>query len=233
MIWIVIGVVILVVVAAVLVKLSQGNKTKSQEHKTKSIDYPYQQLEALFTPAERSFLRVLNRAIGERAKIFGKIRVADIITPQKGLSQSDWQKAFNKISSKHLDFVVCKNHDLSVICAIELDDKSHQQKKRQDRDYFLNKACNSAGLPLIRVAVKPDYTVDDIKRLLASYLNFKEPPPQTSKVVPRVLAANEKICPQCGSPMVARVAQRGSNAGKSFWGCSAYPKCKHTEAVTT
>jgi restriction system protein len=33
-------------------------------------------------------------------------------------------------------------------------------------------------------------------------------------------------CPQCGKPMVQRIARRGSNAGKSFWGCSAYPACK-------
>lgn len=33
-------------------------------------------------------------------------------------------------------------------------------------------------------------------------------------------------CPKCGSPMVKRVARQGKNAGKEFWGCSTYPKCK-------
>jgi len=33
-------------------------------------------------------------------------------------------------------------------------------------------------------------------------------------------------CPTCGLPMVKRVAARGSNAGKEFWGCSGYPKCR-------
>lgn len=33
-------------------------------------------------------------------------------------------------------------------------------------------------------------------------------------------------CPQCGKPMVQRTARRGSNAGHSFWGCSAYPACQ-------
>ena len=33
-------------------------------------------------------------------------------------------------------------------------------------------------------------------------------------------------CPQCGKPMVLRTAKAGSNAGKQFWGCSAYPDCK-------
>jgi four helix bundle suffix protein len=33
-------------------------------------------------------------------------------------------------------------------------------------------------------------------------------------------------CPQCGKPTVLRTAKTGTNAGKQFWGCSAYPDCK-------
>ena len=32
-------------------------------------------------------------------------------------------------------------------------------------------------------------------------------------------------CPQCGGRLVPRVARQGSGAGKTFWGCSNYPKC--------
>lgn len=33
-------------------------------------------------------------------------------------------------------------------------------------------------------------------------------------------------CPRCGKSMVERTARRGANAGRRFWGCSAYPSCK-------
>lgn len=33
-------------------------------------------------------------------------------------------------------------------------------------------------------------------------------------------------CPVCSSAMKLREAKRGANAGKSFWGCSDYPRCK-------
>lgn len=36
----------------------------------------------------------------------------------------------------------------------------------------------------------------------------------------------ERKCPACGSSMVLRTAKRGPGAGKQFWGCSAYPKCR-------
>jgi len=35
-----------------------------------------------------------------------------------------------------------------------------------------------------------------------------------------------KYCPKCDSEMVVRTTKNGPNAGATFWGCSAYPKCK-------
>lgn len=31
-------------------------------------------------------------------------------------------------------------------------------------------------------------------------------------------------CPKCGAEMIKRVAKKGANAGKEFWGCSDYPR---------
>ena len=36
----------------------------------------------------------------------------------------------------------------------------------------------------------------------------------------------EPSCPQCGSAMVKRVARKGMNAGKSFWGRVEFPRCR-------
>lgn len=36
-------------------------------------------------------------------------------------------------------------------------------------------------------------------------------------------------CPKCGGDLVLRVARRGANKGKEFYGCSNYPKCKHIQ----
>lgn len=41
----------------------------------------------------------------------------------------------------------------------------------------------------------------------------------------------EPNCPRCGNPMVKRVAKQGSHAGKTFWGCSAFPKCRGIAAA--
>ncbi len=42
---------------------------------------------------------------------------------------------------------------------------------------------------------------------------------------------NEVTCPKCGSAMVQRRANRGSNAGQAFFGCSQYPACRGTRPI--
>ena len=45
----------------------------------------------------------------------------------------------------------------------------------------------------------------------------------------RQKAADEEqriLCPKCNAVMIKRVASKGANAGKEFYGCSRFPKCK-------
>ena len=209
MLWLIIGIILFIVIF-----LTITSNLKS------SGSYPYQLRGPLFTPAERSFLGVLNSVLKDDVHILGKVRVADILTPAKGMSRSNWQKAFNKISAKHFDFVICNKDDFSVLCVIELNDKSHNNKQRQQRDAFLEKACEAASLPLIQIKAQAGYLLDEIKNQLAPF-------------IPAMLAGRlegkSKECPKCNSTMVVRIAQKGDNKDKHFWGCSTYPKCRYTE----
>lgn len=162
--WIVVFVIILSFIATVLLALWRINEKIST-----SKDYPYQKA-SLFTPAELSFLRVLYQTVGSSAKVFGKVRVASIIATERGLLSGDRQKAFNRISNKHFDFILCKNDDLSVICAIELNDQSHLSIQRKQRDEFLTELCDAAGLPLIQITAKRNYVVNDIKKILEAHI---------------------------------------------------------------
>ena len=38
-------------------------------------------------------------------------------------------------------------------------------------------------------------------------------------------------CPVCGKAMRRRTAKQGSNVGRSFWGCAAYPDCRGTREI--
>ena len=43
---------------------------------------------------------------------------------------------------------------------------------------------------------------------------------------------NAPPCPECGKPMIRRVAKKGVNSGKEFWSCTAYPDCHGIRQIT-
>ena len=130
---------------------------------TGKVGFPYQPAKSLFSAAERSFLGVLDQAVGPEHRVFAKVRVADLASVKPGLGQSARQGALNRIAAKHFDFVVCRATDLAVVCAVELDDRSHGSKRAKARDEFVATVCSTIGLPLVHVPAKASYVVSEIR----------------------------------------------------------------------
>lgn len=199
----------------------------------------YQKNNALLSKAERSFYGVLTKATENKAIVFTKIRVADILKPHQNLTGGRWQSAFNRISSKHFDFVLCDPQTLEILAAVELDDSSHNSKKRAQRDELLNSACQSANLDLHHFKAKESYVIRKISDQLY-------PPKAEKYLLPRRNENNrvepllnepmirEKLsCPICSSELVSRIAKKGKHKGISFLACSAFPNCRYAEKQNT
>ena len=125
--------------------------------------FPYISQGNLFSPAERSFLGVLEQCTPHR--VFAKVRLADILKA-KTSNRSEWQKAFNAISKKHVDFVLTDRDSTKILAVIELDDESHRRKDRQKRDQFVDTAFNAASIPIVHVQAKASYKVDELREAL-------------------------------------------------------------------
>lgn len=110
--------------------------------------------------AERSFYEALRLAVNEELHIFAKVRLCDLVDIPKGTEKR--QSHFNRIQSKHVDFVLCDRRDVCPVLAIELDDSSHQRAARQSRDHFVESALEAAGLPLLRIRAARGYSVPEI-----------------------------------------------------------------------
>jgi Protein of unknown function (DUF2726) len=139
----------------------------------------------LFSPAEHSFLGVLKQILDKEYRIIRKVRIADIIRPQEGFSQSAQASALNRITSKHLDFAVCDPRTMQVVGVIELDDSGHDGTSRQRRDKLVDAALSSAGIPLVRIPVQRAYTPAEI-RLRISGL-FAAANPSSWRIQPRLM----------------------------------------------
>lgn len=132
--------------------------------------FPYRPAECLFTPAERAFLRVLDQVVGPQFRVFGKVRIADVAALQDGLPPAIWRRALNRIAAKHLDFVICRADTLAIVCAIELNDRSHERPERQARDEFVAKVCQKIGLPLLMIPVQRQYAQSELRAQLKAVL---------------------------------------------------------------
>lgn len=144
-----------------------------QNFKSTPTNPTYERIPYLLTPAERSFYEVLKLATSPDFKVFSKVRIADILKPTTGISRKNYMRAFNRISSKHFDFVLCKSDDLSIAVVVELDDSSHKKDRAKRRDNFVNRACIDAGLPIARFVAKQSYKVEDIGKEVAIAISNK------------------------------------------------------------
>jgi len=154
-------VIVILLIAAAVIKILLGRKAREPQN------YPYEKEQTLFSPAERSFLGVLEQTVNGRYRFMGKVRLADVVKVKGGLNKSSWQNAFNRIQSKHVDIVACDPATLSIQFVVELDDNTHNQLRRQGRDQFVDKALQAAGIPVIHVTAKKGYSVQGIQDTLS------------------------------------------------------------------
>ena len=132
---------------------------------SKPSKYPaqYDKLPGLMTPAEKLFFTSLENAVAGQYRLFSKVRLADIIQVKGNPDRSAWQRAFNAIQSKHVDFLACDPQNMSIQFVVELDDSSHQRQNRRDRDSFVDQALKTAQIPLFRFQAKGSYSVKEIQ----------------------------------------------------------------------
>lgn len=206
---------------------------KNEEGQSQAAEFPYHQRDHFLSPAELSFYGVLRTVVGTKAALSAKVALGDIFWVKHD-DPSRFRTYTNKIDRKHVDFLVCEPTTMRPLVAIELDDKSHQRKDRQDRDAYVDQVFQAAGLPLLHVKAQRGYVAAELANQLTPYLGApddqKMPVPEPTAVPDSgkqpTLAAEAPQCPKCGSTMVKRTAKTGRNAGSHFWGCPNFPTCR-------
>ena len=93
------------------------------------------------------------------------------IVPQLVLSSVVDKKSKQKYSSelyRIIDFAIFSKDYSKLLLLIELNDNTHNQRKRKDRDLKVKKICNSAKIKLITFYTKypneKDYIINRIKK---------------------------------------------------------------------
>lgn len=91
--------------------------------------------------------------------------------------------------------------------------------------YYLSSIRNSQ-----QDALTPD-EVENIYCKLLQYTDSDKEKKQNHIEYVNELQNNPSKCPRCGGNLIVRTVKKGNNAGRQFYGCSNYPKCKYTRNV--
>ncbi|MFT6418317.1 MAG: hypothetical protein ACJAVU_001222 [Cognaticolwellia sp.] len=153
-----------------------------------SFPFPFDRKTALFTPAEKNFQNLVEQAMGSKYRIINRVKLADIVSIRNGVSKRAGQTASNNAHSKYLDFVICERESMKMLGVIDLVDtqgKGYKVKK----DWFVSGALEAAAIPHIRIKVKANYTIDEIRACINSrMLGNKTAAPQVKgRIIPAPL----------------------------------------------
>ena len=175
---------------------------------------PYRIRKDFFTANEYRFFYKLAMYVGDLAFIFPKVGLKDIFEVETGIG-ANWGTYFNKIARKHVDFILVEPNDMKVVCAIELDDSSHNGMKAKINDKFKNRLFEEQNLPLIRFSTRETISDEKFDGRIGRYIG-KTP-----------VIENAPFCVKCGARMMRLASRKGESKGKYYWGCSNYPKCRN------
>ena len=119
----------------------------------------YGKKEYLMTHNERKFYRRLFDAVGKDYLIFPQLHL-DTLLDYKIRGQG-YNGAYKSIRQYSVDYALC-DVNLRIVCAIELDDPTHNQPERMKRDRAVEYVLDRANLPLVRIRSDEYISSDDI-----------------------------------------------------------------------
>jgi hypothetical protein len=195
----------LVVIVAVLASRLNDN----------SFPFPFDSKKAIFTPAEKNFQNLVEQALGAKYRVLNRVRLSDVVTIRNGVSSRASQTAAKSAETKYLDFVICDRSSMKLLGAIDLVDTQGRGYKIK-KDWFVSGSLEAASIPHLRIKVKANYTLEEIRscihtRLLGkSAANFAPQPKVKGRIIPApmVRARNKSVGALTAAAARAQIEQQ-------------------------
>lgn len=127
-------------------------------------NFLYELKSSLVTKTEMEFLECIKSVLPENCLVQAQANLASFIT------RTDNARFQNELY-RNVDFIIT---DLSYrpLLVVEINDKTHQMKERQERDKKVANICEEAGIPVIKFwtsyGVNREYIKDRITKELSS-----------------------------------------------------------------
>jgi very-short-patch-repair endonuclease len=109
----------------------------------------YSRKASILTKPEQKTYQALCLAAGGDFQVMSKVRLWDFIRLEN--DPAERKQHLNRLSCRHVDFLLCEPITLKPLLVIELDDDTHQTPYAQDSDRYKDELFEAAGMPLLRL----------------------------------------------------------------------------------
>lgn len=187
--------------------VKEKQQQEEKELSNVNIDFPYKRAK-LLTDAEMQLFHFMQNNLCQidRLAILAKVRLADIAEVDTRITLN--KDFLWKITNKHVDFLICDKNTLDIICAVELDDYTHESEEAKQRDMFIMQVLDAVGVKTVRIKTKIRAIEKQDLALIDDYIN--------RKLAPK--------CPYCGKQMYPKE----SRTGHRFYACEDFVECRKT-----
>lgn len=141
------------------------NENKTEE----KVSYLYEIKKSLVTSTERSFLTAIKHILPEDYYLQPQVCLRSVI---ERTDEAYYQNELYKI----IDVVIFERKSFKPVLLVEINDETHNQPKRIERDKKVKMICEEAGLPLVTFWTKFGVNENYIqKRILEGIEESKNP----------------------------------------------------------
>lgn len=133
------------------------------------LSYKYRGKTHIMTQREEKFFLLLNDIFRDKCYIIPQVHLSALL--EHRIKGQNWKGAFSHINGKSVDYVLLRSKDLSVLCAVELDDSTHDTADRIERDKEVGWMFGLANVPLIRLRNPENMSKQEIVDSFAKIIN--------------------------------------------------------------
>lgn len=137
--------------------------------------FQVQRKASLFSPVERSFLGLLEKAVQNEYRIVNRVKLADVLEVRDSVSEKNRRSTLLKLNAKYLDYVLCDPESMKIVAIVDLVNTHNKDGHKAVPDWFVSGALEAAGIPYLRIGIKAGYSVAELQMALASKLGKPAP----------------------------------------------------------
>ena len=165
-----IWIIILIIACVGIAYIEKKIDAKIDDNQIKKSRYRYYAKPYIMTARENECFKMLNEIFGAKWFVIPQVHLSALLNHK--VKGQNWSAAFRHINGKSVDFVLVGKESYKIICAIELDDSTHDRADRKERDNEIERIFNEAKIPLARINKFENMTKQEIAKVITDAIGI-------------------------------------------------------------